>query len=246
MKSPVLAVAPLVAAVAWTVALIVDPAGYSNASILLIGVGLLLMGVVSVVGVVVVGGRWARRLGVGVVASCALVALLRPIDVAWLVALGLTALAAAALYAPSVTSRVRKLPAAAGPPTRAVILPLLLLVVPFVLGVVDENASWPALLVGLTAPLVALAFARVLPGGLIAVRYLWPLLAIGLAFPMGVPAGVVSAVSGVGLAALAADSSVKVAFHPPREPGTAYPIPPELAPPEILDAAEIDERGRPR
>jgi hypothetical protein len=36
-----------------------------------------------------------------------------------------------------------------------------------------------------------------------------------------------------------------VAFYPPRETGKAYPIPPELAPKEVLDAAEIDERGRP-
>lgn len=246
MKSPAIAIAPLLAALAWTVALIVDGAGYSGSSVLLMGLGLLLMGVVSVVGMVVVGGRWARRLGLGVIAGSTLVALLRPIDLWWLVALGLTALAGLALYAPSVTSRVRKLPAAAGPPTRAVILPLLLLMVPFLLGISEQDGSWPALVVGAAAPLVAFAYARVVPGGLLAIRYLWPALAIVLAFQMGLPAGVVSALLGVGVFAVATDGSVKVAFHPPRETGTAYPIPPELAPPEILDAAEIDDRGRPR
>lgn len=234
------------AAVVWTVALIVDGAGYNGVSVLLMGLGLLLMGVVSVVGVVVVGGRWARRLGFGVIAASTLVALLRPIDALWLVALGLTALAGLALYSPSVTSRVRKLPAATGPPTRAVILPILLLIAPFVLGLSDRDGSWPALVVGAAAPLTAFAYARVVPGGLLAIRYLWPVLAIVLAFPMGLPAGVVSALLGIGVFAVATDGSVKVAFHPPRETGTAYPIPPELAPPEILDAADIDDRGRRR
>jgi hypothetical protein len=46
--------------------------------------------------------------------------------------------------------------------------------------------------------------------------------------------------------AMAWHPEVKVAFHPPRETGRVFPIPPELAPKEILDAADLDERGRPR
>jgi hypothetical protein len=39
---------------------------------------------------------------------------------------------------------------------------------------------------------------------------------------------------------------VRDAFYPPTETGSAYAIPPELTPPEILDAADLDERGRRR
>jgi hypothetical protein len=61
---------------------------------------------------------------------------------------------------------------------------------------------------------------------------------------MGSWGGFTSAALGVLVAALAWDSSVRTAFHPPREAGSAYPIPPELAPKEILDEAGIDDRGR--
>lgn len=246
MKSPVLAAAPLAASVAWTVALIIDGGGFGPASVFLLGLGLLLMGVVAVVGMVVAGGRWARRLGFGVVAANTAVAVVRPIDLPWLVAMAITALASAALFAPSVTTRVRKLPAASGPPVRAVLAPLILLATPFVMGMTAPNASWAELAVGLTAPIVAFAYARVVPGGLLAIRYVWPALAVGLSFPIGLPAGMVSFALGVIVFSLAADESVKTAFHPPREVGSTYPIPPELAPKEVLDTAEIDDRGQPR
>lgn len=246
MNSPVLTAAPLMAAVAWTVALIVASPTHAPASVLLIGLGLLLMGVVAVVGMVVAGGRWARRLGFIVVGATVVVALVRPLDVAWFVALGFTSLAVGALFAPSVTERVRKLPAAAGPPDRAVLAPLILLATPFLIGIVSTSASWPELTVGLTGPLVGFAYARVVPGGLLAMRVLWPVLAVGLAFVMGWPAGVVSGSLGVVVATLSWHPSVKTAFHPPREVGSTFPIPPELAPTDVLDAAQIDDQGRPK
>jgi hypothetical protein len=139
------------------------------------------------------------------------------------------------------------LPAAFGPPERAVLIPLILLGFPTLLGFAawDEQAA-TTLVVGLTAPIAAIWYSRVLPGGLLAVRILWPALAIGLAVTLGLAPGVTSLVGGALVAVLAWHPSVKVAFHPPREKGTAYAIPPELAPPEVLDAARLDEKGRPR
>lgn len=247
MSSRLLSASPLVAAVAWTIALILDGAGRDDGSVLLMGVGLLMGGVVSVVGLVVSGGRWARRLGFAVLAACVLVALIRPLDFAWAVSLLFTALGIVALYLPGVTDQVRKLPAATGPPARAVMAPLLLLSVPFLIGLSSTGTTgWPELVVGLAAPLAAFLYARVLPGGLWAVRIIWPLAAVALAWPMGVPAGVVSLVLGLAVAMITWDWSVKVAFSPPRQVGSTYPIPPELTPPEILDAAQLDDRGRPK
>jgi hypothetical protein len=99
--------------------------------------------------------------------------------------------------------------------------------------------------VGLTAPLAAFWFARVLPGGLFGVRIVWPALALGLAFTLELWPALVSVCGGLGIAALAWHPSVGVSFHPPRERGTVYPIPPELAPREVLESAELDEKGRP-
>ena len=247
MKSPLLAITPLVAVVIWTIALIVDSGPFDRISVFLISISLLGMATTSVVGIAVVGGRWARRLGMVVVGATALLAVVRPIDPLWIIGLATTSLAGAALFMPSLIAGVRKLPAAAGPPPRAVLLPLILLGTPLVLGVTHSgSAPWATLVVGLAAPLAGFAYSRVLPGGLLAVRILWPVLAIGAAIPMGWPDGLISASLGILIAALAWDRSVKTAFHPPREIGSSYPIPPELAPQEILDEAGIDDPGKRR
>ena len=247
MRSPLLAVTPLIAAVAWTTALIVDADGRDQGSVLLIGLGLLLMSVVSVVGMVVAGGRWAWRFGFVVIAGCGAVAVSRETDALWWIAIACTGLAVTALATPSVTFRIRKLPAAQGPPERAVLAPLILISAPFVIGVLAyDNIAWPELDVALSAPLVALAYAKAWRGGLFSMRVFWPLMAVGLAFLMSWPTGTASASLGVIVAALAWHSSVKVAFRPPREVGSTYPIPPELTPSDILDAAGLDDKGRPK
>lgn len=236
---------PLAAALAWTLALIVDGDPLGTTGAFLTGVGLLLIASVAVVGLTVTGSRWSHRLAVISVTCGLVVAGLRPIDGFWLAGLFLSVSSAAALFLPSVTGRVRRLPAASGPPGTAVLLTLLLVSVPFVIGLTTQSSEpWAALSVGLSAPLVGFAYARVIPGGLLAVRVIWPLLSVGLAPFLSVSAAAAAVVLAIGVAALSRRREVKASFHPPREPGTSYPIPPELAPPEILDAAGLDDKGR--
>lgn len=247
MKAPALAAIPLLAAVAWTVALIVEPGPFRPAQVAALGAGLLSSSVVAMVGMVVPGGRWARRLALGSVTATVPLALARPIDPLWIVALIVSAAAATALFHPALTAGIRKLPAAAGPPSRAVILPLVLLGTPYLLGLAAGQApGWALAIVAGSAPLAAFAYSRVVPGGLLAVRFVWPTLAIGMAPLLGWVAGAVSVALGLAAVLLAWHPSVKTAYHPPREVGSAYPIPPELAPKEVLDAANLDERGKPR
>jgi len=239
------AIAPILAAFAWTIALMVDPGPYNAAAVLLIGVGMIMMAAVSVVGIIANGARWAYRLGLAVIAGTAVVATIRPIDAAWIVGLIVTSASAVLMFFPGVTGSVRKLPAAAGPPEKAVILSLVLLSAPFLIGVAATGgAGWAHLVAGLSGMGLAFIYSRVIPGGLVAVRFLWPLIAVALAVPMGLPSGALS----VGLALvggwLAWTEEARVAFHPPRETGSTYPIPPELAPQDILDAAQLDEKGR--
>jgi hypothetical protein len=210
------------------------------------GLGLLGTSSVAVVGMILTGGRWARRTAIGAVAANAFVAVARPIDPLWVVAISATAIAGAALFSRSVTGAIRKLPAAAGPPERAVLVPVILLGIPILLGFAAwDEPSTSTTIVALSALLVALWYSRVLPGGLIAVRILWPAMAIVLAIFQPMAPGAASFIAGSLIAFLAWHPSVKVAFHPLTEKGTAYPIPPELAPKEILDAAGLDEKGRP-
>lgn len=247
MKPPVSALAPLGAALAWVVALLVDPGPLPSFSTLLTGVGLLAMATSAVVGLVVAGSRWSHRTALTAVAATLVVATIRPIDAMWWIGVAASAGAAAILFLPVVTEGVRKLPAAAGPPPAAVIPPLALLAAPVLIGLVSFDApALPALVAGFSAPLFAYFYVRVLPGGLWGVRILWPLLALGLSPALGMPAGLATAALALAVAAAAWRPEVKVSYHPPREVGSTFPIPPEMAPPEVLDAARVDEKGRPR
>ncbi len=238
---------PLVAALAWTVALISDGEPLTSAGSLLAGMGLVTTAAVAVVGMTVTGGRWAHRLAVISVGAGLTTAAIRPIDGFWVAATAASVVAGSALFLPRLTRRIRKLPAATGPPQTAVVLTLALLTLPFPLGLLaDGSPTWAILVVGLTAPLFAFMYARVFPGGLLGVRVAWPLAALILAPMLSLAAGVLAGLSAVAIAALAWRPEVKASFHPPVEAGSTYAIPPELAPKEILDAARLDDRGRPK
>ena len=248
VRVPLASASPLLAAVLWVVALLVDPGPLAPWSVLMVGLGLLTMATIAVVGMIVVGGRWALRTGLATVGAGLVIAVIRPIDPIWFVALAGSIVAGVLLFHPSVTTKIRKLPSATGPPTRAVLVTLILAATPFAIGlaawdqeqrshrrrraqrpgrrvVVFESASRWAVR---GATRLAGARSRV---GRCSSRWPWPW------FPL---------VIAVAVLVLAWHREVEVAFYPPRETGRAYPIPPELAPKEVLDAAEIDERGRPR
>lgn len=245
MRSTFLAAAALLAALLWTIALVVDATPWSAAPAFLIGVGMLASTTVATVGMIVVGGRWAHRLGLAGIAMTAVVAIARPFDPIWFVATGVSTAALIALLSPTVMQTIRALPSASGPPARAIAPALILLVTPAVLGFVGNEANpWALLVVGLTAPIAAFLYSRVIPGGLLIIRVLWPALAVALAPMLGWVAGIVSGVIALMVAISAWDRAAKASYHPPREVGTSFPIPPELAPPEILDAAHIDDKGR--
>jgi hypothetical protein len=234
------------AALSWVVAIVVDSTPLSAAPAFLVGLGLLTMSTVALVGMVVSGGRWAHRLGVAALGSGVILAIVRPIDFMWVVGVILTATALVALFSPTLMGSIRKLPSASGPPPRAVTPPLILLATPALIGFLgNEATAWALLVVGVSAPNVAFLYSRVIPGGLIAIRLLWPAMALALSPLLGWLAGGASAIIAIAVAAVSWDDSVKASYHPPREVGNTFPIPPELAPREVLDAAEIDDKGRP-
>lgn len=246
VKSALFAASGLVAALAWTVALIVNGDPFGPAGVVLIGLGMLATATVATIGMVVVGGRWAHRLGLTALAITLVLAGVRRIDTLWIVALAASGLALAAFLSSTVTRAIRKLPAAAGPPPRAVLPPLILLVTPALLGLVGQSAEpWALVAVGASAPMTAFLYSRVLPGGLIAIRVVWPLLALALSPWLGWLAGGVAVAVAATVAVLSWHGTVKASYHPPREVGSTFPIPPELAPKEVLDAARIDDKGRP-
>ncbi len=246
MRTSLLAATPLASALAWSAALISDGTPLEPVPALLVGIGMILSATVSTIGMVLTGGRWSRSLGLMVLLVTAVVAVIRPFDGWWVIGVTLSAVSLTALLSPALSRTIRKLPSASGPPPRAVAAPLVLLMAPCVMGLLGNDAApWALLTVGLTAPLTAFVYSRVLPGGLLAIRIGWPLLALTLTPWLGLACGATSAILGLVVAVLSWDGSVKASYHPPREVGTTYVIPPELTPKEILDAAEIDESGRP-
>ena len=247
MRVPIASASPLLAALLWTAALLVDPRPLAPWSVFLVGLGLLTMATVGVIGMIVVGGRWALRTSAATVFATLPVAVIRPTDPIWFVALGASITAGVLLFLPIVTQRIRKLPSATGPPSGAVLVALILAGTPAAIGFAAwDRPTAATVIVGLTAPLAALWYSRVLPGGLYAVRIIWPLITTGLALLQPAPVAFVSVVTAIVVLAMAWRPEVEVAFHPPRETGRLYPIPPELVPKEILDAAELDEKGRRR
>ena len=245
MRSSILAATTLLAALVWTVALVVDAGPFESAPALLIGVGLLATATVATIGVIVVGGRWAHRLGLVSLAITVVLAVFRDLDFVWILGTVVTALALLALLSPTVTGSIRKLPSASGPPPRAITPPLVLLAAPALLGFVGNGATaWALLVVGLSAPNAAFLYSRVIPGGLVGIRLVWPAMTLALSPLLGWVAGLTAAALAAAVAFSAWDPSVKASYHPPREVGTTFPIPPELAPDEVLDAAQIDDKGR--
>ena len=244
---PLFSAVPLLAAILWAGALAAAPGHLAPVSIVLVAVGSMATATVGMVGITVTGGRWAHRTALGSLVATLVLAVVRPVDGWWVAALLCSLLGGVVLLSPTMTRGIRRLPAASGLPLRAVLIPLFLIGFPFVLGLgAWDRPSAGTAVIGSAAPLAALWYARVLPGGLLAVRVGWPALAVGLAFTQWVVPALVSLTAGVAVALLAWHSSVRVAFHPPRTLGTAHPIPPELTPREVLDTAELDERGRPR
>lgn len=238
---------PLAASLVAVAAILVDPGPLSPERSLLFGLGSVTTSTVAVVGMVVSSGRWAHRLALVSLIGPIALALVRDVDGWWVATVVVAAVALAVLLSPSITGDIRKLPSASGPPPRAVLPPLILIGAPLAVGLAGiDSSAWALLSVGLTAPLAALLYSRVIPGGLWAVRVVWPALAIGLSPLLGWVGGLVSCAIAVAVAAASWGKDVKASYHPPREVGTTFPIPPELAPTEVLDAANVDEKGRPR
>ena len=246
-KPPIFAPAALLAAaIAWTLTLAFGEPTIGTTAAAVAVVDLLVVVLVAIVGLVVARAQWARRFSLVVIGLMAAMALTMPISNYWVIALSLSGLAVVAVTGPSLNEFLHP-PISNGPPAKAVALLLLLLVLPgvtaFLAGSPLSFASWIVIVI---APIVAWTYGQAILAGLWAARIAIPaagLLAMwALEWWAVLLFGTVIALE----AWLAWSSQIHGAIAG-RDPVTkvrSVPIPPELAPPEILAAAGLDDRGR--
>lgn len=214
----------------------------SEAAALLAAAGVLTTALVSFAGLTLRGSVWAAALMAVSIVAAGLLGAITPVGTPTIAlwALALVALGALALVAPSLER------ASTGPPPQAVALTVGLLFLPYVLALSDPSGPSTAHWIAATVVVVAAwLYARAWWIGLWSVRIVAPLAVVGAAaFSPLIGSIVLLATAGV-VAALAWTRPVRLAvveIAPLRSP--AYPIPPELAPDEVLEAARIDRTGK--
>ncbi|MEK7253052.1 MAG: hypothetical protein AAB198_07385 [Actinomycetota bacterium] len=230
--------------VGW-VTLALAPEPFAVSAAVLFSGGLAILTIVAVSGTLLARGRWARHLGTTV--ALAWIGVGAAVDTLWgnaVIAVGAGALAAN--LGPWLGRWLRRLPSTDGTPPAAVVALLALLLTPPAVAIAGPGgvapASWAF---AAWSVLLALALGRTVPGALTAARLAYPAAAIFASIAVGFPTAIPILVSGAVVAVLCWRRDLAVAIAPilPRS-GEALRIPPELAPPEVLEAAGADDTGR--
>lgn len=242
-----LVVALLVTAATVTGAVVValDPAPLAPSSALLFAAGMALATVAAIAGILLARGRWAGRVGTGLALTWIAVGALLESPAGIAVVL-VAAAALAATAGPWLGRWLRRLPTTGGVPAAAVVALLTLVLTPPALALADR-AQVAAVTWGFAgwSLLLALLVARAVPGSLLLVRWMHPVAAAATAISAGFPVAVVPLVAAAIVASLAWRRDLASALAPMLpESGGVFRLPPELAPPEVLEAAGADATGR--
>ena len=245
MTAPLVSsLALLAAAVTWSLSAAALP-GWEASSAVVFGVGLIAVSTVAVVGMVAGAARWALRMGIGTAAFLVLATATVPIETSIVIGAALAAVALAGLAGTSMRGMVRLRPSAEGPPRRAVLLGVVLLMSPPLWGFVVRDGLPAVTLVAAALCWVGMAiYLKATPIALLTARFVLPSSLVVLAVLSGWPEGVAVGVTAIATAALAWTVEARIAVQPLDRPGSIVPIPPELAPKDVLDAAGVDDRGR--
>jgi hypothetical protein len=230
----------------WAGALTVAPQPWTALAAGVIAVGILVAAAVAVTLVVVQSSQVGYRLSWGLLVVEALIAGLQPINALWWAGVLLIAATGASLTEPTLGGWIRQQPPPTPVPAPSLALCLLLLASGPVTALASPSVElpWlPPLTFG--AWLVLVWYVRRWPGRELAPRLATPLLGVGGLLLPG-PARLVWI--GVMLTAtvLAWTVGSRLAVRPIVERGHPVPIPPELAPADVLHSAGIDDKGRKR
>ena len=248
-RSPVVIAATIMlASVAWALALMFGSGPLADSAAALLAADQLVVGTVIGVGVVLSRGRWTRRAAYALLGGQAMLGVFLEADGWWIAAVLLTAGGIAAVSGPWLRGWLRKLPRADGPPPKAVAMNLGLLSLPALVAVTGfQGVPVTGWLLSGFAVIAGWAYSQAWLSGLWAVRLGLPVLGLAAALSLPWPGAVLLGLA-VGLLAMLAWSPEvhQATLSPAAVPVNLIPIPPELAPPEVLEAAGLDHRGRPQ
>lgn len=242
---------PITSGLSWALFLAFGQVTIARSSALMAATSIVLLGCVTTVGYLLNRGHWTQRT---LLAHAAAGLLTGAVTIPgagwgqlWWSAGLLSAVQAGVSLSPIPKPWVRRRKAAGGPGPLASSIPLLLVATPMVIGLaIPVGPGMAASLLAWSALPLAFAFAQ---------SYRWSLWVLRLAYPaMTILAlsgeslwskiGIV-AISGITVAlSWTTDASVAVT-RPPMTRTGVFPIPPELTPDDVLDAAGIDGSGRP-
>jgi len=222
------------------VALFIEPAPWTEIAGAVLGAGLVVVTAVAVTAVMIESSRFGYWLGVSGAGLMLVIAGIRPIDTAWIVAATFTAIAGVLMADRRLGGWIRTEGPVAPVPSRAVGLGLALLSAPILTALSLVDGGGDAILwLGLAAWAILITFVRRLPGAVALVRIGAPLLIAGAALlelPESALWGVLMGVASV----LAWSKAVRLAIRPLIERGSRVSIPPELLSEEVRRAAGID------
>ena len=202
---------------------------------LALSAGSLILATAALVAMVVRGSRWGRRLAVGLSVGQLGLAILIPISSWWWAGVALAGSTLAIAGGPWTGSFGKGPQARLGPPSQAVLLLCLLACLPVALAAVSVNGlggGWG--LAGLSAGTAA-AYAKALPGSLMAARFLMPTASVVAAFTTPWPGWILAIMGGGATTWVAWSSGARLAVRPLVDPGP--PPVPEPTPLRIRSAS---------
>jgi hypothetical protein len=230
----------LSAAVAWAIALLIEPAPWTESVGAVLGAGMVVVIAVAVTAMMIESSRFGYWLGVSGAGLMLLIAGIRAIDTAWIIAVTLTTIAGVLMADRRLGGWIRTEGPVAPIPSRAISLGLVLLGAPILTALSLVGGGGDAIVwLGMTAWGILIAFVRRLPGAVALVRIGAPLLITGgalLELPGAALWGILMVVASV----LAWSKAVRLAIRPLIERGSRVSIPPELLSDEVRRAAGID------
>ncbi len=235
----------LTGALLWAGVLSTDGGIWDPVQLVILAGGLVILATAALVGMVVKGSRWGRRMAGGLAVGELGVAMVAPVSGWWWAGVGVAAATLALVSGPWLATTEKRRAPSLGPPSRAVLLLCVLASLPVALAAVSVNGLGGGWGMAAVSAAIAPAYAKALPGSLLAARFAVPAAGVVAAFTTPWP-GWTAVVGGGLLAAWAAWSEeARLAVQPlvdTRPDPTPAPGPTPL---RIKSASELPGRRRP-